>query len=68
MLLRLRKERRMLLRRVVSTLGIPWLRRRIAAREDRICLRFGEVMCVVDGSEWRWLEWPRHVLRRRRKC
>jgi hypothetical protein len=57
----------MLLRGIVATLRVPWLRRRIATWEDRICLRLGKVVCVVDRSERRRLERSRYLLWRRRK-
>ena len=67
MLMRLRKERWVLLRRIIATLGVPWLERRVAAREDWVCLRFGKMMCVTDRSEGRRLEGSRYLLGRWRK-
>ena len=67
MLLGLRKERWVLLRGIIATLRIPWLGRRVAARKDWVCLRFGKVMCVIDRSEGRRLEGSRYLMGRWRE-
>jgi hypothetical protein len=67
LLLGLRKERRMLLRGIVTTLRVPRWGRRIATREDWVSLRFGKVMCVIDRSEGRRLEGSRYLLGRWRE-
>jgi hypothetical protein len=59
------RELGVLLPRVETALRVPSLRWRMCTGKGMVSLRFGEVVRMIDGVEWRRLEGPLHLLLRR---